>query len=292
MKGIILAGGAGTRLYPITKGTSKQLLSIYDKPMIYYPISVLMLSGIKEILIISNPENLPNFKKLFNNGNDLGISIKYKEQKSPDGIAKAFVLGKDFIGNDDVCLVLGDNIFYGTGFLGLLNSAKDNLKNNKATIFGYNVNNPSEFGIANFDSQKNLINIEEKPKKPKSNTAIVGLYFYPNNVIDIVNKINPSERGELEISSINKQYLDDNNLQIKIFGRGFTWLDTGTHDSLLEASNFIKTVEKHSGYKVACLEEIAFIMKFIDLKKLKELAKPFGDSSYGKYLKSLVNENQ
>ena len=291
MKGIILAGGAGKRLYPITKGTSKQLLSIYDKPMIYYPISVLMLSGIKEILIISNPENLPNFKKLFNNGNDLGISIKYKEQKTPDGIAKAFVLGKDFIGNDDVCLVLGDNIFYGTGFLGLLNSAKDNLKNNKATIFGYSVNNPSEFGIANFDSQKNLINIEEKPKKPKSNTAIVGLYFYPNNVIEIANKIKPSERGELEISSINKHYLDDNNLQIKIFGRGFTWLDTGTHDSLLEASNFIKTVEKHSGYKVACLEEIAFKMKFIDLQKLKELTKSFGDSSYGKYLLSIINEN-
>jgi len=291
MKGIILAGGAGTRLYPITKGTSKQLLSIYDKPMIYYPISVLMLSGIKEILIISNPENLPNFKKLFNNGNDLGISIKYKEQKSPDGIAKAFVLGKDFIGNDDVCLVLGDNIFYGTGFLGLLNSAKDNLNNNKATIFGYNVNNPSEFGIANFDSQKNLISIEEKPKKPKSNTAIVGLYFYPNNVIEIANKIKPSERGELEISSINQQYLNDNNLQIKIFGRGFTWLDTGTHDSLLEASNFIKTVEKHSGYKVACLEEIAFKMKFIDLQKLKELTKSFGDSSYGQYLLSIVNEN-
>ncbi len=291
MKGIILAGGAGTRLYPITKGTSKQLLSIYDKPMIYYPISVLMLSGIKEILIISNPENLPNFKKLFNNGNDLGISIKYKEQKSPDGIAKAFVLGKDFIGNDDVCLVLGDNIFYGTGFLGLLNSAKDNLNNNKATIFGYNVNNPSEFGIANFDSQKNLISIEEKPKKPKSNTAIVGLYFYPNNVIEIANKIKPSERGELEISSINQQYLNDNNLQIKIFGRGFTWLDTGTHDSLLEASNFIKTVQKHSGYKVACLEEIAFKMKFIDLQKLKELTKSFGDSSYGQYLLSIVNEN-
>ena len=291
MKGIILAGGAGTRLYPITKGTSKQLLSIYDKPMIYYPISVLMLSGIKEILIISNPENLPNFKKLFNNGNDLGISIKYKEQKSPDGIAKAFVLGKDFIGNDDVCLVLGDNIFYGTGFLGLLNSAKDNLNNNKATIFGYNVNNPSEFGIANFDSQKNLISIEEKPKKPKSNTAIVGLYFYPNNVIEIANKIKPSERGELEISTINQQYLNDNNLQIKIFGRGFTWLDTGTHDSLLEASNFIKTVEKHSGYKVACLEEIAFKMKFIDLQKLKELTKSFGDSSYGQYLLSIINEN-
>lgn len=291
MKGIILAGGSGSRLYPITKGTSKQLLSIYDKPMVYYPLSVLMLSGIKEILIISNPENLPNFKKLFNNGNNLGISIKYKEQKSPDGIAKAFVLGKDFIGNDDVCLVLGDNIFYGTGFLGLLNSAKENLNNNKATIFGYNVNNPSEFGIANFDSQKNLISIEEKPKKPKSNTAIVGLYFYPNNVIEIANKIKPSERGELEISTINQQYLNDNNLQIKIFGRGFTWLDTGTHDSLLEASNFIKTVEKHSGYKVACLEEIAFKMKFIDLQKLKELTKSFGDSSYGKYLLSIINEN-
>ena len=292
MKGIVLAGGSGSRLYPITKGTSKQLLSIYDKPMIYYPLSILMLSDIKEILIISNPENLPNFKKLFNNGSDLGLSISYEEQKNPDGIAQAFKLGKDFIGNDDVCLVLGDNIFYGKGFTGLLNSAKSNLKNNKATVFGYNVNNPSDFGIANFDTKKNLVNIEEKPKSPKSNTAIVGLYFYPNNVIKIAKKIKPSKRGEYEISSVNQYYLDEKDLKIEILGRGFTWLDTGTHDSLLEASNFIKTVEKHSGYKVACLEEIAFKMKFINLKKLKELAKPFGDSSYGKYLKLLVNENQ
>ena len=292
MKGIILAGGSGSRLYPITKGTSKQLLSIYDKPMIYYPLSVLMLSGIKDILIISNPENLPNFKKLFKNGSDLGLSISYEKQKNPDGIAQAFDIGKDFIKNDDVCLVLGDNIFYGKGFTGLLNSAKINLKNNKATVFGYNVNNPSDFGIASFDTNKNLIKIEEKPKSSKSNTAIVGLYFYPNSVVNVANKIRPSKRGEYEISSVNQKYLENKDLKIELLGRGFTWLDTGTHDSLLEASNFVKTVEKHSGYKVACLEEIAFKMKFINLKKLKELAKPFGDSSYGKYLKSLVNENQ
>jgi len=292
MKGIILAGGSGSRLYPITKGTSKQLLSIYDKPMIYYPLSVLMISGIKEILIISNPENLPNFKKLFNDGSDLGLSISYKEQKTPNGIAQAFVIGKDFIGNDDVCLVLGDNIFYGKGFTGLLNSAKTNLKKKKATIFGYYVNNPSHFGIASFDTKKNLIKIEEKPSSPKSKTAVVGLYFYPNNIVKISNKIKPSKRGEFEISSVNQHYLDNKELKIEILGRGFTWLDTGTHDSLLEASNFIKTVEKHSGYKVACLEEIAFKMKFIDLKKLIELTKPFGNSSYGKYLKSIINENQ
>ena len=292
MKGIILAGGSGSRLYPITKGTSKQLLSIYDKPMIYYPLSVLMLAGIKDILIISNPENLPNFKKLFNNGRDLGLRINYLEQKNPDGIAQAFTIGKDFIKNDDVCLVLGDNIFYGKGFTGLLNSAKSNLKINKATIFGYNVNNPADFGVAGFDNNKSLIDIEEKPKLPKSNTAVVGLYFYPNNVVKIASEIQPSKRKQYEISSVNQYYLDNKNLKIEFLGRGFTWLDTGTHDSLLEASNFIKTVEKHTGYKVACIEEIAFKMKFIDLKKLKELAKPFGDSLYGKYLKSLVNENQ
>jgi glucose-1-phosphate thymidylyltransferase len=291
MKGIILAGGSGYRLYPTTKGTSKQLLSIYDKPMIYYPLSVLMLSGIKNILIISNPENLPNFKKLFNDGSDLGLKLIYKEQKNPDGIAEAFIIGKDFIGKDNVCLVLGDNIFYGKGFLGLLNSAINNLNNNQATVFGYSVKNPSEFGIANFDSKKQLISIEEKPEKSKSNIAIVGLYFYPNNVTEIVNKIKPSKRGELEISSINQQYLVSSQLRIEILGRGFTWLDTGTHDSLLEASNFIKTVEKHSGYKVACLEEIAFKMNFIDLKKLKELTKFHGDSSYAKYLLSIINEN-
>ena len=291
MKGIILAGGSGSRLNPITKGTSKQLLSIYDKPMIYYPLSVLMLSGIKDILIISNPDNLPNFKKLFKNGSDLGLSISYEKQKNPDGIAQAFDIGKDFIKNDDVCLVLGDNIFYGKGFTGLLNSAKINLKNNKATVFGYNVNNPSDFGIASFDTNKNLIKIEEKPKSSKSNTAIVGLYFYPNSVVNVANKIRPSKRGEYEISSVNQKYLENKDLKIELLGRGFTWLDTGTHDSLLEASNFVKTVEKHSGYKVACLEEIAFKMKFINLNKLKELTKPFGDSSYGKYLKSLANEN-
>ena len=292
MKGIILAGGSGPRLYPITKGTSKQLLSIYDKPMIYYPLSVLMLSGIKDILIISNPENLPNFKKLFNDGCDLGLTITYIEQQNPDGIAQAFILGKEFIKDNDVCLVLGDNIFYGKGFSGLLKSAKNNLKNRKATVFGYNVNNPSNFGIASFDENKNLINIEEKPKSPESNTAVVGLYFYPNNVVEVATKIQPSKRGEYEISSVNQYYLNNKDLKIEILGRGFTWLDTGTHDSLLEASNFIKTVEKHSGFKVACLEEIAFKMRFINLTKLKELTIPFGDSSYGKYLKSLFNENQ
>jgi glucose-1-phosphate thymidylyltransferase len=251
-----------------------------------------MLSKIKEILIISNPENLPNFKKIFQDGSDLGLKIEYKEQKYPKGIAQAFTIGKDFINNDDVCLVLGDNIFYGKGFTGLLNSAKINLKNNKATVFGYNVNNPSDYGIASFDKDKNLIDVQEKPKSPKSNVAIAGLYFYPNNVVDIASKIKPSKRGEYEISSINQKYLEIKDLRIELLGRGFTWLDTGTHDSLLEASNFIKTVEKHSGYKVACLEEIAFKMKFINLKKLKELTKPFGDSSYGKYLKLLVNENQ
>jgi len=292
MKGIILAGGSGSRLYPITKGTSKQLLSIYDKPMIYYPLSVLMLSGIKDILIISNPDNLPNFKKLFNDGSDLGLTITYKEQKNPDGIAQAFIIGKDFIRDDDVCLVLGDNIFYGKGFTGLLNSAKSNLKNNKATVFGYNVNNPSDFGVASFDDENNLIKIQEKPKFPVSNTAVVGLYFYPNSVAKIATKIQPSSRGEYEISSVNQYYLNSKDLKIEILGRGFTWLDTGTHDSLLEASNFIHTVEKHSGYKVACLEEIAFKMKFINLKKLKELTIPFRNSSYGKYLKLLVNENK
>ena len=292
MKGIILAGGSGSRLYPITKGTSKQLLSIYDKPMIYYPLSVLMLSGIKDILIISNPDNLPNFKKLFNDGSDLGLTITYKEQKNPDGIAQAFIIGKEFIGDDDVCLVLGDNIFYGKGFTGLLNSAKSNLKNNKATVFGYNVNNPSDFGVASFDDENNLIKIQEKPKFPVSNTAVVGLYFYPNSVAKIATKIQPSSRGEYEISSVNQYYLNSKDLKIEILGRGFTWLDTGTHDSLLEASNFIHTVEKHSGYKVACLEEIAFKMKFINLKKLKELTIPFRNSSYGKYLKLLVNENK
>ena len=291
MKGIILAGGSGSRLYPITKGTSKQLLSIYDKPMIYYPLSVLMLSGIKDILIISNPENLPNFKKLFNDGSGLGLKISYEEQKNPDGIAQAFIIGKKFINNDDVCLVLGDNIFYGKGFTGLLNSAKSNLKNNKATVFGYNVNNPSDFGIANFDIKKNLVNIEEKPKSPKSNTAVVGLYFYPNNVVKVASKIQPSNRGEFEISSVNQFYLDNKDLKIEILGRGFTWLDTGTPDSLLEASNFIQTIEKRQGKKVACIEEIAFKMNFINLKKLKKLTKPFGDSSYGRYLKTLVNEN-
>ena len=288
MKGIILAGGSGSRLYPITKGTSKQLLSIYDKPMIYYPLSVLMLSGIKDILIISNPDNLQNFKKLFNDGSDLGLKISYKEQKNPDGIAQAFVIGKDFINNDDVCLVLGDNIFYGKGFTGLLNSAKSNLKINKATVFGYNVNNPSDFGIASFDTHKNLINIEEKPKTPKSNTAVVGLYFYPNNVVKIASKIQPSSRGEFEISSVNQCYLDNKELKIEILGRGFTWLDTGTNDSLLEASNFIQTIEKRQGLKVSCIEEIAFRMGFITKIQLEKIIQPYVKTSYGNYIKNLL----
>ena len=292
MKGIILAGGSGSRLNPITRGVSKQLLSIYDKPMVYYPLSVLMLSGITEILIIADPENLPNFKKLFRDGSNLGLKIEYLEQKYPNGTAQAFIIGKDFIGKDDVCLVLGDNIFYGKGFTGLLNSAKKNLTNKKATVFGYYVSNPSAFGVANFDSDKNLINIEEKPKSTRSKTVIVGLYFYPNSVVEVANKVKPSSRGEYEITTINKHFLQNKNLKIEIFGRGFTWLDTGTHDSLLEASNFIKTVQKHSGNKVACIEEIALKKKFINLEKFKELIISFGDSSYGKYLKSLVNENR
>ena len=291
MKGIILAGGSGSRLYPITKGTSKQLLSIYDKPMIYYPLSVLMLSGIKDILIISNPENLPNFKNLFKDGSDLGLKIKYIEQKNPDGIAQAFVIGKDFINNDDVCLVLGDNIFYGKGFTGLLNSAKSNLKINKATVFGYNVNNPSDFGIASFDTHKNLINIEEKPKTPKSNTAVVGLYFYPNNVVKIASKIQPSIRGEFEISSVNQCYLDNKELKIEILGRGFTWLDTGTHDSLLEASQFVQTLEKRQGMKISCIEEIAFRMGYIDNNQLERLGNRMKNNPYGQYLLKAAKEN-
>ena len=290
MKGIILAGGSGSRLYPITKGTSKQLLSIYDKPMIYYPLSVLMLSGIKDILIISNPDNLPNFKKLFEDGSDLGLSITYKEQKNPDGIAQAFVIGNDFIGNDDVCLVLGDNVFYGKGFSGLLNSAKRNLKKNKATVFGYNVNNPSDFGIASFDSNNNLIKIEEKPKSPIGNTAIVGLYFYPNGVVEIASKIKPSKRGEYEISSVNQFYLDNKDLKIEILGRGFTWLDTGTHDSLLEAGNFIESIESRKGLKVACLEEIAYRMNYIDANQVRKLAEPLKKNGYGQYLLNFINK--
>ena len=289
MKGIILAGGSGTRLYPITRGISKQLLSIYDKPMIYYPISVLMLSGIKEILIISTPEDLPNFRKLLGNGSELGLSFEYIAQPSPDGLAQAFILGEKFIGKEDVCLVLGDNIFYGRGFSKLLQESVElTSKDKKATIFGYYVTNPENFGVVEFDKKNQAISIEEKPKSPKSNYAVVGLYYYPNDVIQISKTIKPSSRGELEISSVNEEYLKKRDINVKIMGRGFTWLDTGTHDSLLEASNFIHTIEKHSGLKVACLEEIAYKMGYIDSEQLKKLILPLKKTGYGKYLKNKV----
>lgn len=289
MKGIILAGGSGTRLYPITKGVSKQLLSIYDKPMVYYPISVLMLSGIREILIISTPSDLPSFKNLLGNGRELGLSFEFIEQPSPDGLAQAFILAEKFIGNDDVCLVLGDNIFYGRGFSKLLQeSVNSTSSKNTATVFGYYVTDPENFGVVEFDKNGKAISIEEKPTKPKSNYAVVGLYFYPNDVINISKKIKPSSRGELEISSVNEEYLKRGDINVKIMGRGFTWLDTGTHDSLLEASNFIHTIEKHSGLKVACLEEIAYKMGYINQSQLEKLIIPLEKTGYGKYLKNKV----
>lgn len=285
MKGIVLAGGSGTRLYPITRGVSKQLLSIYDKPMIYYPISVLMLAGIKEILIISTIEDLPNYEKLLGSGEDIGVNFFYKTQPKPEGLAQAFIIGEEFIGNDDVCLVLGDNIFYGQGFSKVLTDSVQLTKNLKrASIFGYYVTDPENFGVVEFDDDKNAITIEEKPKVPKSNYAIVGLYFYPNNVINYSKQIKPSKRGELEISSINEKYLNNSELSVKLLGRGFTWLDTGTHDSLLEASNFIHTIEKHSGLKVACLEEIAYKMGYINKSQLLKLIEPLKKTGYGKYL--------
>ena len=289
MKGIILAGGSGTRLYPITKGTSKQLLSIYDKPMVYYPLSVLMLSGIKEILIISTPQDLPNFRNLLGSGKELGLSFEYKEQPSPDGLAQAFILGEEFIGKDDVCLVLGDNIFYGRGFSKLLQKSVESTANDKkATVFGYYVTDPENFGVVEFDDKNKAISVEEKPNSPKSNYAVVGLYYYPNNVIKISKSIKPSKRGELEISSVNEEYLKKGILNVEILGRGFAWLDTGTHDSLLEASNYIHTIEKHSGLKVACLEEIAYKMGYIDADQLKILIEPLKKTGYGKYLKNKV----
>ena len=289
MKGIILAGGSGTRLYPITRGVSKQLLSIYDKPMIYYPLSVLMLSGIREILIISTPQDLPNFKKLLGSGSEIGLSFNYIEQPSPDGLAQAFILGEKFIGDDVVCLVLGDNIFYGRGFSKLLqDSVKTTKLEKKATVFGYYVTDPENYGVVEFDKNNKAIRIDEKPKDGKSNYAVVGLYYYPNNVINISKSIKPSNRGELEISSINQEYLKSGDLNVKIMGRGFTWLDTGTHDSLLEASNFIHTIEKHSGLKVACLEEIAYKMNYIDASQLKKLIAPLNKTGYGKYLNDKV----
>jgi len=288
MKGIILAGGSGTRLYPITKGVSKQLLPVYDKPMIYYPLSVLMLAGIKEILIISTPEDLPNFEKLLGSGADLGIKISYKTQPSPDGLAQAFIIGEDFIGEDDVCLVLGDNIFYGYGFSETLRNARKNIVKGKSTVFGYYVNDPERYGVAGFDSEGNVTSIEEKPEKPKSNYAVVGLYFYTNDVVQIAKTIKPSFRGELEITTVNQEYLKRNNLKVQLLGRGFAWLDTGTHDSLMEAGQFIETIEKRQGLKVACLEEIAYRMKYINKEQLKKLAEPLSKNGYGQYLLKLA----
>ena len=290
MKGIILAGGSGTRLYPITKGVSKQLLPVYDKPMIYYPLSVLMLAGIQEILIISTPEDLPNFIKLLGNGSEIGIKLSYKEQPSPDGLAQAFIIGEQFIGNDDVCLVLGDNIFYGYGFSGMLQNAKKNLLRGKSTVFGYYVNDPERYGVAEFDEQGNVSSIEEKPEHPASNYAVVGLYFYTNDVVQIAKTIKPSHRGELEITSVNQEYLKRNNLKVQLLGRGFAWLDTGTHDSLMEAGQFIETIEKRQGLKVACLEEIAYNMKYINKEQLKKLAEPLKKNGYGQYLLKLAKE--
>ena len=285
MKGIILAGGSGTRLYPITKGTSKQLLPINDKPMIYYPLSVLMLSGIREILIISTPTDLPNFQRLLGDGKELGIELNYKEQPSPDGLAQAFLIGEDFIGNDDVCLVLGDNIFYGYGFTDLLAKSLVNIKDKqKATVFGYYVNDPERYGVVDFDDQGRALSIEEKPSEPKSNYAVIGLYFYPNSVIDITKNIKPSDRGELEITTVNQQYLNQNNLLVEVMGRGYAWLDTGTHESLLEASNYIQTIENRQGLKVACIEEIACQMGYISKEQLLLLAEPLKKNGYGQYL--------
>lgn len=285
MKGIVLAGGSGTRLYPITKGISKQLIPIYDKPMIYYPISVLMLAGIREILIISTPFDLPGFRHLLGDGSDLGVRFEYAEQPSPDGLAQAFIIGEKFIGKDCVCLVLGDNIFYGSGFTGLLRqSVLDAEKNGEASVFGYYVNDPERYGVAEFDNEGNCLSIEEKPAHPKSNYAVVGLYFYPNSVVEIAKNVKPSERGELEITSVNQEYLTQKNLKIRILQRGFAWLDTGTHDSLYEAGNFIETVEKRQGLQVACLEEIAFGQGWISKEKLVALGMSMKKNNYGKYL--------
>lgn len=291
MKGIILAGGSGTRLYPITKGISKQLLPVYDKPMIYYPLSVLMMAGIQEILIISTPEDLPNFEKLLGDGKDIGISLYYKEQPSPDGLAQAFIIGDEFIGNDSVCLVLGDNIFYGTGLVKTLQNARKNVEvHNKAVIFGYYVNDPERYGVAEFDADWNILSIEEKPTYPKSNYAVVGLYFYTNEVIQIAKNVRPSYRGELEITSVNEEYLKRERLKVELLGRGFTWLDTGTHDSLMEAGKFIETIEKRQGLKVACLEEIAYYMKYIDADQVLSLAEPLKKNGYGQYLLKMIKK--
>ena len=288
MKGIVLAGGSGTRLYPITKGISKQLIPIFDKPMIYYPVSVLMLAGIREILIISTPHDLPGFKRLLGDGSEIGVKFEYAEQPSPDGLAQAFIIGEKFIGNDSVCLVLGDNIFYGSGFSSLLRQSVDNAeKHNLATVFGYYVNDPERYGVAEFDSQGNCLSIEEKPENPKSNYAVVGLYFYPNSVVEIAKNIKPSARGELEITTVNQVYLEREKLKVLPLQRGFAWLDTGTHDSLSEASTFIEVIEKRQGLKVACLEEIAYKRGWISIEQVHEVAKPMIKNGYGQYLMNL-----
>ena len=292
MKGIILAGGSGTRLYPATKGISKQLIPIYDKPMVYYPLSVLMLAGIREILVISTPQDLPGFQRLLGDGSDFGIHLSYAEQPSPDGLAQAFIIGKDFIGNDDVCLVLGDNIFYGQSFSQMLAQAVHNVeKEHKATVFGYYVKDPERYGVAEFDTAGNVLSIEEKPAQPKSNYAVVGLYFYPNKVVKVAGEIKPSARGELEITSVNQEFLKDGELKVQLLGRGFAWLDTGTHDSLSEASNFVETLEKRQGLKISCLEEIAFRKGWISAEKLRELAQPMIKNQYGQYLLQLTIDN-